>query len=96
MSRAFVNDDAEVPEPRRSYALPLPDDPGYEAAVADTLLEAARVGETAAAEEATGFRWGDRGLRPHVERVLRAEESRPEDERDRRLVQLARRFLRSD
>ncbi len=96
MSRAFVKDDAETPEPRRSYALPAPDAPGYEEAAARVLLEAARLGETAAAEKATGLRWGDAALRPHVERVLRAEESRPEEERDHRLVQVARRFLRSD
>ncbi len=96
MSRAFVKDDAEAPEPRRSYALPPPDAPGYEAAAARVLLEAARIGETAAAEQATGLRWGDHGLRPHVERMLREEEARPEEERDRRLIQVARRFLRAD
>ncbi len=95
MSRAFVKDDAEVPQPRRSYALPPPDDPDYEAAVAATLLEAAGAGETAAAEEATGYRWGDTGLRPHVQRILDAEATRPEEEQDRRLLQLARRFLRA-
>ena len=95
MSQAFVNDDAEVPEPRRSYALPPPDAPEYEAAVAATLLEAARAGETAAAEQATGYRWGDPGLHPHVRRILEAEEARAEAEQDRRLVQLARRFLRA-
>ena len=95
MSRAFVKDDAEMPEPKRSYALPPTDDPGYEEAVASTLLEAARVGETGAAEAATGYRWGDAALRPHVERVLRREESLPDEEQDRRLAQLARRFLRA-
>ncbi len=96
MSRAFVKDDAEVPEPRRSYALPPPDAPGYEEAAARVLLEAARIGETAAAEQATGLRWGDRALRPHVERALREEEQRPEAEQDRRLIQVARRFLRTE
>ncbi len=95
MSRAFVKDDAEVPQPRRSYALPPPNSPGYEAAVASTLLEAARAGETSAAEQATGYRWGDPSLRPHVRQILEAEQSRPEEEQDRRLIQLARRFLRA-
>ncbi len=95
MSRAFVKDDAEVPQPRRSYALPPPDSPGYEAAVASALLEAARAGETSAAEQAMGFRWGDASLRPHVRQVLELEESRVEKEQDRRLIQLARRFLRA-
>lgn len=95
MSRAFVKDDAETPEPRRSYALPTPDAPDYEAAVSTTLLEAARAGETAAAEQATGYRWGDPGLHGHVRRILEAEESRAEEEQDRRLIQLARRFLRA-
>ncbi len=96
MSRAFVKDDAEIPEPRRSFALPAPDAPGYEEAAARVLLEAARVGETAAAEHATGLRWGDRALRPHVERMLRQEQARPEADQDHRLIQVARRFLRAD
>ena len=95
MSRAFVKDDAEAPEPQRSYALPPPEAPGYEQAAARVLLEAARLGETAAAEKATGLRWGDPALRPHVERVLQEETSRPEPDRDHRLIQVARRLLRA-
>ena len=42
MSRAFVNEDAGGSAPRRDYGLPARDDPGYDAAAADALLEAAR------------------------------------------------------
>lgn len=90
MSRAFVDDDRDDPVPRRHYALPHRDDPGFDEAAARVLLEAARVGETASAEVATGYYWGERALRPHVERIL-DEASRSGDDR---LEQLARRFLR--
>ncbi len=96
MSRAFVNDDAEPYVPPRRFVLPDQDDPSYEAAAALALVEAARDGVTAEAEAATGYRWGDRDLRPHVERLLEREEGRPEEERDRRFIQVARRFLRAD
>ena len=96
MSRAFVKDDAEEYRAPRRFALPDQDDPQYDAAAALALIEAARDGATSDAEEATGYRWGDRGLRPHVQRLLAAEEARPDDERDRRLIQVARRFLRDD
>ncbi len=96
MSRAFVKDDAEEYRPPRRFTLPDQDDPGYDAAAAAALIEAARDGVTADAEHATGYRWGDRALRPHVQHLLEAEESRPDDERDRRLIQVARRFLRAD
>jgi hypothetical protein len=90
MSRAFLRDDAEGEMPRRNYGLPARDDPGFERAAARALLEAARVSETQLAERATGFYWGEPGLRPHVEEAL-AEAERAGDER---LAQLARRFLR--
>lgn len=90
MSRAFVNEDAGGGTPRRDYHLPERDDPSYDAAAASVLLEAARVGETSSAEEATGYRWGDPALAPHVRRILK----RAESEGDDRLEQLARRFLR--
>ncbi len=96
MSRAFVKDEAEPYVPPRRFALPDQDDPAYDAAAALALVEAARDGVTAEAEAATGFRWGDPDLRPHVERLLEREESRPEEERDRRFIQVARRFLRAD
>lgn len=90
MSRAFVNEDAGGGGPRRDYHLPARDDPGFDAAAARALLEAARSGETAGAEEATGCRWGELRLGPHVRRILRE----AEDAGDERLAQLARRFLR--
>jgi hypothetical protein len=89
MSRAFVNEDAGG-GPRRDYHLPERDDPEFEAIAAKVLLEAARAGETAPAEDATGFRWGDPLLAPHVRRLM----SEAEREGDERLAQLARRFLR--
>ena len=90
MSRAFLRDDAEGEMPRRHYDLPDRDDPGYGAAAARALLEAARVNETQLAERATGYYWGEPQLRPFVERML-AEAERAGDER---LEQVARRFLR--
>jgi len=90
MSRAFVNEDAGSGGPRRDYHLPERDDPGFDAAAASALLEGARAGDTASAEEATGYRWGDPRLATHVQRILRVAAS----EGDERLEQLARRFLR--
>jgi hypothetical protein len=90
MSRAFVNEDAPDRGPRRDYHLPPRDDPGFDRAAARVLLEAARVGETASAEEATGYRWGDAKLKPFVSEIL----VEAEDANDERLEQLARRFLR--
>lgn len=92
MSRAFVNEDAGGNDRARHYITGLPsrDDPSFPAAAARALLEAARAGETGAAEEATGVYWGDKRLRPHVEAIL-AEARRDQDDR---LEQLAERFLR--
>ena len=90
MSRAFVNEDAGSTGPRRDYGLPERDDAGFDAAAAAALLEAARAGETAAAEEATGYYWGEPKLHAHVRRIL----ERAESAGDERLEQLARRFLR--
>ena len=90
MSRAFLRDDAEGEMPRRHYDLPERDDPGYDAAAARALLEAARVNETQLAERATGYYWGEPSLRPFVEQ-MRAEAEKAGDER---LEQVARRFLR--
>jgi hypothetical protein len=90
MSRAFVNEDAGTSGPRRDYHLPPRDDSDYDAAAAGVLLEAARDGETDAAEDATGYRWGEPKLALHVRRIM-ADADRAGDER---LAQLARRFLR--
>jgi hypothetical protein len=90
MSRAFVNEDAGGSGPRRDYHLPDRDDPAYDAAAARVLLEAARAGETATAEDATGYRWGEPKLVSHVRRILAGADASG----DERLAQLARRFLR--
>lgn len=90
MSRAFVNEDAGTGGPRRDYHLPDREDPEFDAVAARVILEAARAGETASAEEATGYRWGDPALAPHVRGIM----ERAQAEGDDRLEQLARRFLR--
>jgi hypothetical protein len=90
MSRAFVKDDHDDSVPRRFYGLPSREDPAFDAAAARALLDAARIGETASAEQATGYYWGEAVLRPHVARILTEAESGG----DERLAQLARRFLR--
>ena len=90
MSRAFVNEDAGSGVPKRDYALPDRTDPGFDSAAAVALLEAARAGETASAEEATGYYWGEPKLRSHVRRIRDSATSSG----DERLTQLADRFLR--
>jgi hypothetical protein len=89
MSRAFVNEDGGD-GPRRHFALPPRDAPEFDAAAAGALLEGARDGATGDAEEATGYRWGEPRLHPHVMRIL----ARARSEGDERLEQLAERFLR--
>ena len=90
MSRAFVKEDAGWGNPGRRFSLPERDDPGYDAAAAAALLEAAREGDTGSAEMATGYYWGEKTLHPHVRSIL----ERAEAEGDDRLEQLARRFLK--
>ena len=90
MSRAFVNEDAGGGAPRRGYGLPARSDPGYDAAAAEALLEAARAGETESAETATGYYWGEPRLHEHVKRIL----ARARKDGDERLIQLAERWLR--
>ena len=90
MSRAFVNEDAGGAGPTKGFGLPPRDDPGFDAAAAEVLLEAAREGDTSSAEQATGYYWGEPKLREHVRRIL----ARAERTGDDRLEQLARRFLR--
>ncbi len=89
MSRAFVNEDADGPAPR--YILPDREDPEYDEAAAVALLDGANVGDSSSAELATGYRWGEPRLKPHVERLL----ARAQAQGDERLVQLAERFLRA-
>lgn len=90
MSRAFVREDDAEERPQATFTLPGRDEPGYDAAATAALLHGARVGDTAAAEEATGYRWGEPKLIPHVERLLADARKR----RDDRLEQVAERFLK--
>lgn len=93
MSRAFVREDSGDYVPPGSFGLPPRDDPSFDAAAARALLEAARDANTASAEAATGYRWGEPRLHRHVRRLLQQAEALPEAERDRRYVRVARRFL---
>lgn len=93
MSRAFVREDADAPVPPGSFALPPKDDPGFDAAAARALLEAARDANIPSAEAATGYRWGEPRLHRHVRKLLREAEALPEHEQDRRYIRLAQRFL---
>lgn len=91
MSRAFVNEDAGGwGDASRRYDLPRRDDPGFDEAAARALLDAAVAGDTGSAEAATGYYWGERSLRPFVERLL--EQARAAD--DAALARAAERFLR--
>jgi hypothetical protein len=90
MSRAFINEDAAAGETPR-FPLPAREDPSYDMAAARALLHGADLGDTASAEAATGYYWGESKLRPLVKRVL--EEAR--EDGDERLEQLADRFLRA-
>lgn len=94
MSRAFVKEDDGDEKPRRTFALPSLRDPSYAAASALVLIEAARDGFAEDAEEATGYKWGDPHLHPYVQKLMERELERPEDEQDRRFIQMARRFIR--
>jgi hypothetical protein len=91
MSRAFAPKDDPPDPPPPTYSLPDRSDAGYDAASAAALLRGARIGETASAEEATGYRWGDAALVPHVERLLADARARSDD----RLEQVAERFLKA-
>jgi hypothetical protein len=91
MSRAFVNEDAGPwGDPSRRYELPERDDPAYDEAAAEALLDAARDGQTGSAEMATGYYWGETRLKPHVERIL----ARARQDGDERLIKLTERFLK--
>lgn len=90
MSRAFVNEDAGGPQ-EPEYRLPDPDSPYFDEAAAWALLQGADAGDTRSAEDATGCRWGEPRLVPHMEAILK----RAEADDDLRVGQLARRFLRA-
>ncbi|MEP7325356.1 MAG: hypothetical protein ABI836_05345, partial [Gemmatimonadota bacterium] len=90
ISRAFVNEDSGGPDPKHRFPLPPRDDPEYDAAAARALLQGAHEGDSASAEEATGYRFGEPALVGHVRAIL----ERARKERNERLEQLAERFLR--
>lgn len=92
MSRAFVKEDDGAVPPGR-FGLPPRDDPRFDAEAARALLEAARDANTGSAESATGYRWGEPRLFPHVRRLLEAERALPEAEQDVRFIRVSRRFL---
>jgi hypothetical protein len=90
MSRAFINEDAGgSPDP--DFRLPDPDSPYFDEAAAWALLQGADEGDSVSAEVATGYRWGEKRLVPHMERILEQALSEGED----RVAQLARRFLKA-
>jgi hypothetical protein len=89
MSRAFVNEDAGGDVRKRDYHLPERDDADFDRQSARAMLEAARIGETGSAEEATGYYWGEARLAPYVREIL-AEATAAGDDR---LEQVAERFL---
>lgn len=89
MSRAFVNEDAGE-DRGPDYRLPDPESPYFDEAAAWALIQGADEGDSRSAEDATGCRWGEPRLVPHVEAIL----ARAEDEDRPRLRQLAKRFLR--
>lgn len=90
MSRAFVKDDPEGPDPRLRYRLPPTDHPGFPEAAARALLHGADAGDSLAAEEATGFVWGDVRLVGVMTRLRDEAIARGDD----RAEVLAERFLR--
>lgn len=93
MSRAFIREDVDRPVPPGRFGLPPEDDPQFDFEAARALLEAARDADTASAESATGYHWGEPRLYPHVRKLLAEAEALPEHEQDRRYIRVARRFL---
>jgi hypothetical protein len=89
VSRAFTKEGEGWDDPSYRVSLPPRDDPGFDAAAADALLEAARDGKTGSAEAATGYYWGEPKLRPFVQQAL----DRALKSGDERLAQVARRYL---
>ena len=89
MSRAFTKEGGAWGDPSYRVVLPSRDDPDFDAAAAEALLEAARAGQTGSAEMATGYYWGEPKLAPHVRAIL----ERAQAAKDERLIQLCERFL---
>ncbi len=89
MSRAFVKEDRDELPP--DYRLPDPGSDYYDEACAWALIMGADEGDTRGAESATGRRWGEARLVPHIRAIL----GKAEAEDQYRVAQLCRRFLRS-
>lgn len=89
MSRAFVSEDSGGPGPEQRYRLPPRHDPGFPAAAARALIQGANEGDSAGAEEATGFRFGEPTLVPYVLELLETARREKND----RMEQLAERYL---
>jgi len=89
MSRAFVGEHDSWGDPGYRVSLPPRDDPGFDAAAAEAILEAARAGQTGSAEMATGYYWGEKRLSGEVSKIL--EKARTAN--DERLVELCERYL---
>ena len=90
MSRAFVNEDAGGDQ-ETSFSLPDVDSPYYDEAAAWALIQGADQGDSVSAEVATGYRWGEPCLVPHMRGILEEAENQGQD----RVAQLARRFIRA-
>ena len=69
MSRAFVNEDAGS-DPPPKFNLPEVDSPYYDEAAAWALIQGADEGDSVSAEMATGCRWGEPRLAPHMRKIL--------------------------
>ncbi|MCY4574246.1 MAG: hypothetical protein OXF01_15785 [Gemmatimonadetes bacterium] len=89
MSRAFVREDREDPPP--DYRLPDPGSEYFDEACAWALITGADEGDSRSAEIATGCRWGEPRLVPHIQAIL----ARAETQDQTRVAQLCGRFLRA-
>lgn len=89
MSRAFTREDREEVPP--DYRLPEPGTDYYDEACAWALLTGADEGDSRSAEIATGCRWGEPRLVPHIRAILADVEVKDQA----RVAQLCRRFLRA-
>jgi hypothetical protein len=90
VSRAFVKEDGPDLPSARGFELPPREHPGFMLAAARALLAGAHVADTAAAEAATGFFWGDPALLAEMRELLLEAEASGNDRQET----LARRFLR--
>jgi hypothetical protein len=95
MSREFVREARVDVGPRHHSTRPPRRSISYGGGAALLLLEAARAGILIDAERETGLQWGDPQFRDAVQHQLDEEMSRPDEEQDRRLIQVARRYLRA-